>query len=397
MEYQEPPNVKDLQRTYNFPKISWLDINYFKEIENKIQIHPNIKEADGRKMYIGKTVPDYSDNRNPMSLNEIIGAVIQDLDGNFSLKVPFDSTVFNIKENFVVLSIEDENSYHWIKDSNGHLPKFSLRGSICSNPLEFLYIGRSILNDSSAKFFQYPRMELLNQTVEPSFGKIHSSHNCLYVPLDDKELAFNEYEVLCLKPSPTTLKEICCSVIRNSLGQNAHDMKEKFQSKLPNELIKYLEYPVSLSYGEYMLKGEKILSKCGRYELLINNENKLICKDNKKNVIISETPNVQLFYLHQNKIVMCHSNGHSLEIFANINFNLKLIPNKYCFKFYTEDNSNSDSCLKYFLIEVFDNRGHVIHSEKIFRSIPININEEYDRMDRRICRGPRIYNSREFS
>ena len=281
MPYREAPNVKSIQRKYFFPELFWLDPKYFKEIESKNEIKPSIIGSDGNKMYIGKTVPDNSDYNNPMSMHEIIGTVVKDLDGNLCLRVPYGSRVHTLTDNFVVLSIQDENSYHWIKESNGSIPAYALRGSLDNSVNEFLYIGRTILkNDLKGKYFGGYHMDEFNEQITQSIGKVHSSHQCLYVPIGNNEVALREYEVLCLKPSPASLKVLSRLVVRNKIGQDVNNMKEKFQNRLPLSIIKYLEYPTSLSYGEYMLKGEKLLSECGNFELFINNENQH--KDNEE-------------------------------------------------------------------------------------------------------------------
>jgi len=44
-------------------------------------------------------------------------------------------------------------------------------------------------------------------------GKIHPSHECLYVPWDGKEIVYGLYEVLMLKLRPNSLKCLCRNVI----------------------------------------------------------------------------------------------------------------------------------------------------------------------------------------
>ena len=58
MLYLEAPNVINIQWKYFFPEITWIDVDYFKEIESKNDIKPFIIAHDSvTKMYIGKTVP----------------------------------------------------------------------------------------------------------------------------------------------------------------------------------------------------------------------------------------------------------------------------------------------------------------------------------------------------
>lgn len=381
MPYLEAPNVINIQRKYFFPEITWIDVDYFKEIESKNDIKPFIIAQDSvTKMYIGKTVPTSSpDYRIPISMNEIIGTVLRDLNGNLVLRVPYGSSVYEVKDNFVVLSIKDESSFEWKKDRNGNLPSYALRGSLDCHVNEFLYIGRTLLDGPPGKCYQNGMWNNFDEIVV-SIGKIHSSHKCLYCAIGENEVAFNEYEILCLKPSPASLKVLCRMIIRDKIGYYVNKIKEKLETKLPNSLIQYLEYPSKLCYGEYLLKGEKLISECGSFELFINNRNEFICNDNKKNVRISTIPDIQSFYLHHNKIVMCHMDCKLFDLFANINFNVKIIPNEYSIKLFTDN----DFGLKYFLIEIYDSNGNVIHREKIYRSIPIDVNEQYERLMRQV-------------
>ena len=377
MPYREAPNVKNIRRQYFLPEITWLDLEHFKEIENKNTTFPFLIASDGvTKMFVGKTVPDNSDYRNPMTINEVIGTVVRDLNGNYCLRVPYDSRVFEVREKFVILSIKDEDSFEWKKEAHGNIPSYALRGSLDNSAKEFLYIGRSLPNDFKGRCYQNYQWGTFDEPVT-SIGKIHSTHGCLYAPIGNSEVALRDYEVLCLKPSPASLKVLCRLVVRDKIGHNVNNMRQTFENKLPNSIIQYLEYPSKLCYGEYLLKGEKLVSSCGSFELFINNSNELICKDNKKNVNIATISNVHSFYLHHNKIVMCHVNGNQFQTFANISFNVKMIPNEYSFKFYTKN----DVRLKYFLIEIYDNNGNAIHKEKIFRSVLMDVNEQYENDD----------------
>ena len=40
-------------------------------------------------------------------------------------------------------------------------------------------------------------------------GKIHRSHKCLYIPHDDREYLFRNYEVLVMAETPVSLEALC--------------------------------------------------------------------------------------------------------------------------------------------------------------------------------------------
>jgi hypothetical protein len=106
---------------------------------------------------------------------------------------------------------------------------------------------------------------------------VHPSHECLYIPYNGLELTIKVYEVLCMKPSPSTLKTLCRSLIRNLAGRS----NERIQKidKIPNALISYLKYPHYLMTGDFLFKDEKLMSADGMFEMVSLSRNKwLIAK-----------------------------------------------------------------------------------------------------------------------
>lgn len=78
------------------------------------------------------------------------------------------------KHNFEILVGSDVK---WKRETNGKVPKDAFIGGRTSAG-ETLYIGRGTHGGS--------------QTV----GKVHPSHNCLYIPYGGKEIPLRDYEVL---------------------------------------------------------------------------------------------------------------------------------------------------------------------------------------------------------
>ena len=89
---------------------------------------------------------------------------------------------------------------------------------------------------------------------------------------NELELKFKEYEVLCMKPSPASLKILCRSHIRNLTRKSNENIelinKNNSQLCLPNALINYLKYPTFITSDEYMFSDEKIVSRDGKFELV---------------------------------------------------------------------------------------------------------------------------------
>ena len=363
MFYREAANVKTLSRKYILPEITWLDSKYFKEIESKTEIKPCIANEDGLQIYIGKTVPYFQlYSKNPKKKHEIIGAVVKDQNGIFCLHVSYERSVYILKEDFLVLSIENENSYEWIRGANGSLPNYALRGSLDNSTKEFMYIGR-VLQGSKGTYWnqEFQRYSTYTNDLTVSVGKLHPSRNSIHIPITEKVIAFKEYEVLCLKPSPASLIILCRLVIRK-INQNNLDLGI-LKRRLPEKIMRFLAYPASLSYGEFLLQGEKILSECGKFELIINSNNELACRDKRNELSIVIAKNVESLYLHHNMIVSCQIGSQSFHVVSDVILNYKIIPNNYNLKINASDDENESIN---FCIDIFDNHGKIFHTDTIF-------------------------------
>ena len=100
---------------------------------------------------------------------------------------------------------------------------------------------------------------------------------------------FNEYEILCLKPTPNSLKIITRELVR-SMAKNSNENIELINTNsngliyVPNVLINNLiKYPSYLSVGEYLLKNERIVREDGKFEMLILNTGELVIRSIIKN------------------------------------------------------------------------------------------------------------------
>lgn len=65
----------------------------------------------------------------------------------------------------------------WVQSGHGHIPSNAVRGGTTASG-EPLYIGRTHINGS----------------LTP--GKVHPSHNTLYIPFGGAEMPFQNYEIL---------------------------------------------------------------------------------------------------------------------------------------------------------------------------------------------------------
>ena len=157
------------------------------------------------------------------------------------------------------------------------------------------------------------------------FGKVHLSHECLYAPYNKHELIFSEYEILCLKPTPTSLKILNRELIRRLTrysNENIELINQNNKSMIPNSLIKFIKYPSYLSVGEYLLKNEKLVREDGKYELKIVDNGRLVISsiitNEQKNSINKQmlddlkvsqiersiSENVNSIWLHRSQVVI---------------------------------------------------------------------------------------------
>lgn len=76
--------------------------------------------------------------------------------------------------------ITDGAPMAWVPASHGSVPSGAIQGGACGTG-EPLYIGRTFHNGTL------------------TIGKVHPSHNCLYIPYGGEEHRYTDYEVLVCK------------------------------------------------------------------------------------------------------------------------------------------------------------------------------------------------------
>lgn len=332
-------NVKQNIKSIQFCPVEWLDVNSFKaKLLKNNPIEPFIEHTNGTRIYVGKTIPSFYNYRIEVPYKtELIGMVYENLSNKkWTLVVSWDSRTYEFNENFLVLNLNDEKYYEWKLSSLGDVPKYALRGAVENNISEFLYIGKTVDNYK--------------------FGKIHVSLKVLYVAsFDNKELSHEEYQVLCLKPSPTSLKNLCRLKLRSIIQTN-----EKFltlSNRLPSSLVEYLLYPQALCRFDF-IQNDRLISKCGCYALFINRFDKIVCMNvhKRKNLNFFDLfRNFESICLTQNHILFVHKNSYSFSIFSKVITN-KSIPygSDYKWQFEVKDiyNSANEEPLKY--IEIIE-------------------------------------------
>ena len=361
MEYNEAPCINRANRKYVFPVIKWLTKAKFEEYielqlkhpdSNSYKVYPYLsaiedEDSPNNRVYVGKSIPtntdegirNYSYNR---TLNlEVIGDVVKNLNGEWELNFPHGSAVCKIKRDFLVLCLEDPFSFEWIRTKSNIIPKFAMKAAADELTREYFYVGRT-LGETNAKgsYYENGRWNVFNEYVPKLFGKVHVGHKLLYVPHNGRELGYSEFEILCLKPTPSPLQILTRELIRNSIEKSNDKISLINSSRryLPDYLINFIKYPAALSVGEYMLKGEKLISDDNKYEILIKNNGDLVCKsiknENNQDVAVCRILRqaVHSIWLHRFQVIfhltddhlyIAHSfYEHSPEYLFTFNFDL---------------------------------------------------------------------------
>ena len=126
----------------------------------------------------------------------------------------------------------------------------------------------------------FPGWYQIGDKVQKTFGKVKKSYKLLFAPSRNMELGFDQFETLCLKASPASLKVLCRSVVRSTLNYSQRNIKSLKNLKLcPKALVNFLEYPSHLKLGEFLLKDEKLVREDDSLELAFDKHTgNLVCQ-----------------------------------------------------------------------------------------------------------------------
>jgi len=239
-----------------------------------------------------------------------------------------------------------------------------LRAAIDENTNEYFYVGRPLsqrLNRPTVWSVWNSQFGNFNEPVPNElFGKVHLSHECLYAPFNNHELAYREYEILCLKPTPTSLKILNRELIRRLTNYSNENIELINQPVpvVPSVLIKFIKYPSYLSVGEYLLKNEKLVREDNKYELKIADNGNLILSslitngqknslnkeqlDDLKNIQVQRniTSNVNSIWLHRSQVVIYKVDRSGQNKYLEIKF--KFENNNPEYKLIISDNNLPD-------------------------------------------------------
>ena len=114
-------------------------------------------------------------------------------------------------DEYEALTVDESADFHWVYSSLGDVPAHAVEGGKQGG--ETVYIGRTVTgcDVSIGKTWQdvpiqIPRHSTTNIQL---VGKVHCSHQALYVPHNGLEYIYRDYEVLTSKIRPKGLAELC--------------------------------------------------------------------------------------------------------------------------------------------------------------------------------------------
>jgi hypothetical protein len=315
---KELPIVDGIGRNLSFQYIEWVKKETFETLlSTNIDIFPNIKNSKNENIFIGKYIPRQQYPQNSQLNNDLtqirsetIGQIEKDINGLWKLVVLHDYGIYEIKSDFLVLSIHNPDSYTWIETELDKIPKYALKAAIDEQLLEFVYIGCTVINYLNGYYYYDGWNEVTSyENTENSIGRFRINDKALHVVKNGLEVKYSTFKIFCLKPTPSTLKELCRISIRN-YTKNTNVNIRVLNHYIPSILINYLKYPSCLNVGDYLLKGEKLISDDDKYELYIDHDNYLVCKNSITNsrLILYNHSFVDSIWLQKLQTIFFYSN-----------------------------------------------------------------------------------------
>jgi hypothetical protein len=188
-----------------------------------------------------------------------------------------------------VLKVKTPNSYEWVKTSSACLCKVNYPLRVCFNAVtnECLYAARTLGSNKC-------------------IGHVSSKTDFkLCVPNSKNDVdKYDTFEILCLKPTPTTLKNLCRIKLRLILDQDNFKIRQLTQL-IDENAVEYIVHPHTLRFNQCLLKDQCIVSENGQYKLKLLKNGKLFYLINKSNDYI---------YLYDNVDCICF-NEFGLVVF----------------------------------------------------------------------------------
>jgi len=357
--FSEYPGVEEgIERRLQFPRINWLTIDKFQQLidDNETEIHPFISNKSNKlldtmqtRTFVGKSIPKVPapEQQEGTTLSyeyiELIGSVYYS--GGWKLRVTHNGNAYDIEQNYLILYIKNADSFYWssnkkMNDSNRSFvftnsvaSRFALRAAVDRIDCKYNFIGRSIEEDPEAakrpKFYSNG-WYYFDESIPQVFGKVNNSYKLMFAPLKNLEVGVDQFETLCLKASPASLKTLCRSAVRsytNYSQQKIKSINSQERKLLPESLIHFLKYPAYLAVGEYMLKNEKLVREDDQFELAFDQRTgDLVCRaighqanDQLETLQSTIARNIDLIWLHRFQAVFSNQIDSIVNTIHSVN------------------------------------------------------------------------------
>jgi hypothetical protein len=208
-------------------------------------------------------------------------------------------------DKFLILNFDNLKNSYWHEmnlayQSIYRIPLNALRLGYDTVSHSVLYAGRS-LTIKNCKLIGY----------------ISGNENQFLVAHKNQQIILSDFEILCLKSCPVSLKEASRKAIREFLNhKNSNISKLKYY--LDSTLIKYVKYSNCLRYGSELRPIEYLLSKNEHYKLSLEPDGRLLLYINEHKDFLFLYDNVDSLWFYELGIVVCFKDGKSASFLKNL-------------------------------------------------------------------------------
>jgi hypothetical protein len=311
----QPSCVNCAESNLNFESTVWMRENQFKKLnaKQKLLAHcPTGCNEQNELSFVGKT---RSLLKSINQMTDKIGVVNK---STSKLKIFHSNKTYQM-DSFVLLNFNQANCFKWslFRDdckSPNQIPKYALKIGFDTVSQCVLYAARSTLN-SNQKF------QLLGY-LAPS----QSDKQLKAINQKDQLVQFKTFEVLCLKPSPASLKHLCRLKLREEL-KNKNENVEKLgqELKLKQRFINYIKHSWFLNCDDQLNRGDCLISKNNKYKLALELDGRLLLYINEQEDYLYLYENVESLWFNELKPVVCFTDFTSISFlnqqqsFSNLN------------------------------------------------------------------------------
>ena len=290
----------------NYDSFYWMCAADFVRIDkaNIMKYFPSGFSNEGEITFVGKarTLLKSSDK-----ITDQIGAVKR---STRKLEICYSNKIFSI-DTFSILGFNQTKSFYWhtCNDVIQNMPKNALKLGVDTLAQKVLYAGRATVNKYT---------HLIGHLAGTS-GKVNQE---LMVSVDNEMIKCKKFEILCLRPSPASLKHLCRIKIRTIIGHENSKM-ENLNILLDDSLIKYIKYSSELKINQQLKSGESLISSNGLYRLSLEKNGNLIYYINENRDFLFLYDNVECVWFNDLRVIVCFRDFTSKSFLSNLdNFNI---------------------------------------------------------------------------